>query len=429
MDDTGLLESNPELVRLLTPRTNDYMVGTYSPKQEAFLLLDDVREILFGGAAGGGKSFILLEAALQFVDMPDYAALLVRATYKDLSLPGAIMDMSKQRLRDKSAHWDEKKFTWTFPSGAKLVFGHLDGPNDHYQYQGAEFQFIGVDEASQLRWSQVMYLLSRLRKKVSNPVPLRFRLASNPGGRSHVELKERYVDHDGSEGRLYLPSRLEDNPYLDQAGYEESLRALDPITRRQLRNGDWNVMQEGGLFKRHWFVLQGEAPSDIRWLRFWDLAATVQGKDKKSDPDWTAGGKVGVKDGRLYVADMRRVRATPGDVERLVKQTAELDGRGVAIRMEQEPGSSGVAVIDRYQKLLLGYDFRGIRSTGAKEDYAKPLSAAAEAGNVVLIKGNWNTVVLDELEEFPFGAHDDMVDTIAKGLAALTVKKKKIRSL
>jgi hypothetical protein len=106
-----------------------------------------VREALFGGAAGGGKSDSLLMAALQYVDEPGYAAILFRRTYADLALPGAIMDRSKEWLSGKGARWNEREKTWTFPSGATLSFGYLEHENDKYRYQGSEFQFAGFDDA------------------------------------------------------------------------------------------------------------------------------------------------------------------------------------------------------------------------------------------------------------------------------------------
>jgi len=119
-----------------------------TPKQAEFLALDCL-EALYGGAAGGGKTDALLMAALQHVHVPGYAALLLRRTYADLALPGAIMDRAKSWLRPKGIHWDEKNKRFTFPSGATLTFGYLDTEQDRYRYQGAELQFIGFDELTQ----------------------------------------------------------------------------------------------------------------------------------------------------------------------------------------------------------------------------------------------------------------------------------------
>lgn len=127
-------------------------------------------------------------------------------------------------------------------------------------------------------------------------------------------------------------------------------------------------------------------------------------------------------EGLWYVLDVRRTRSTPLEVERLVLATAERDaawakesGRSVpAIRMEQEPGSAGVSVIDHYrQQVLAPYDFAGVRSTGSKDTRARPVAARCEAGDVWLCRGTWNTEFLDELTAFPMSGHDDQVDALA----------------
>ena len=131
-----------ELQKYLTPRLNKYIPLEPTPKQRAFLLMNDSKEILYGGSAGGGKSVAQLMAALQFVDIPGYSAILFRKTYADLSLPGALIDMSKQWLmpfvESKEVKWSEKEKKYVFPSGATLNFGYLESENDCYRYQGAE---------------------------------------------------------------------------------------------------------------------------------------------------------------------------------------------------------------------------------------------------------------------------------------------------
>jgi len=214
------------------------------PKQAAFLALTDL-EALYGGAAGGGKSDALLMAALQYVDVPGYAALLLRRTYADLALPGAIMDRSHTWLAGTAAHWDGEKHRWRFPSGATLSFGYLDTERDKYRYQGAELQFVGLDELTQFPNSWYIYLLSRLRRLKGSTVPLRARGATNPGGIGHRWVKERFVDEATALG-TFVPALLDDNPSLDRDEYETALARLDPTTRQQLRHGVW-VQDSGGL--------------------------------------------------------------------------------------------------------------------------------------------------------------------------------------
>jgi predicted phage terminase large subunit-like protein len=402
---------------LATVRNNKYIPHQPTEKQALFLLHDHIPEILYGGSAGGGKTDALLMAALQYVDVPGYAALLLRRTYADLSLPGAIMSRSFEWLEGK-AHWDEKLKTWTFPSGATLTFGYLDTPRDHYRYQGSEFQFVGFDEVTQFKEAQYLYLHSRLRRLEGSDIPIRMRAASNPGDIGHEWVKARFIT---AETRvpacMFIPSTLADNPYLDRAEYIQSLMKLDPITREQLLNGNWDVRPEGGLFKREWLNLVDQVKGKMPLCRYWDKAATEGGGD------YTAGALVGLLDGRVYVLDVKRTQSRPAGVESLIYQTAQLDGHEVMIRMEQEPGSAGVDVIDHYaRQVLTGYNFKGIKSTGSKVSRAAALSTAAEQGNLFILHGQFTGALMDELVLFPTeGAHDDQVDAVSGAYNALSL--------
>ena len=397
-----------------------YIPHRPTPKQLAYLLLDNT-EALYGGAAGGGKSDALLMAALQYVDNPDYAALLFRRSYTDLSLPGALMDRAKEWLMPTDAKWRESSKTWTFPSGATLTFGYLEHVGDEYRYQSTEFQFIGFDELTQFEESKYRYLFSRLRRKADGGPPLRMRSASNPGGIGHEWVRSRFLDSDPADtGRVFIAASLPDNPHLDQKSYIHSLDQLDPITRRQLLQGDWSARQPGNLFQREWFPVVEDVPVFInKSVRYWDLAATP--KRPGTDPDWTAGVRVDyASDGLFYVVDVQRMRGTPAEVERRIAQTAAVDGTFTQITIEQEPGASGVNTIYNYvSRVLPEYTARGQRATGSKLERAGPVSSQAEVGNIRLLRGPWVSEFLDELEAFPFGGHDDQVDALSGSMMRL----------
>lgn len=218
------------------------------PKQLQFLKLTE-REAGYGGAAGGMKSSTLLMGGVQFADRPNYAALILRRTYKDLALPDAIMDRAKQWLLPRGdVKWfeDDKKFV--FPSGARLVFGYCESLNDVYRYQGAAFHYIAVDELTQWPKFPYQYLLSRLRKPEGDPLPLRMRSSFNPGGIGHKWVKHHFVVP-GHPSRPFIPSKLSDNPFIDQAAYLESLDGLDEVTKAQLRDGLWVDDNDGLVYQ------------------------------------------------------------------------------------------------------------------------------------------------------------------------------------
>lgn len=410
-----LVQKNPYIPEL--PYIGDAQKN--HAKQAAFIVAPQL-EVLYGGAAGGGKSSALLMAALMYVGEPKYAALLVRRTYADLSLPGALMDRAKQWLSNTSAHWDALRKTWTFPSGATLTFGNLENEGDKYRYQSTEFQYIGFDELTQFSESTYTYLFSRLRRLEGSDVPLRMRAGSNPGGIGHDWVKQRFLVERAPD-RLFVRATLDDNPHLDRETYERTLSELDPVTYAQLRRGDWTARQAGGWFHAEDFEIVEVAPTGMRECRFWDLAASEAKAGR--DPDWTAGVRLGkAKDGSWYVVDVRRFREAPGRTEKIIAHTASEDGRRVEIGMEEEPGSSGKIAIDHYRRRVLsGYSFWGVKATGDKADRARPVAAAAAGGLVKLVRGEWNRPFLAEVEAFPQeGIHDDQVDGMSGAFARLT---------
>lgn len=161
---------------------------------------------------------------------------------------------------------------------------------------------------------------------------------------------------------------------------------------------------EGSMFQRHWFDIVETPSPGGRYVRSWDMAATEKG-------DYTASVLMSKSNDEYYIWDCINVRNTPAQNERLVKHCATADPPNTIIRMEQEPGSSGLALIDHYQRNILpGKNFAGDRATGSKMARASPFSAACEAGHVHLKRADWNHTLISQLCSFPLGEHDDMVD-------------------
>lgn len=416
-------EQIEKLREAVKPRWNKYMTSTPTPKQMAFLSLTCL-DAFYGGAAGGGKSEALLMAALQYVDQPGYNAIIIRKSYADLSLPGAIMDRARQYLSPftdtKEVRWIDKLKTFIFPSGARLSFGFLDNESDKFKFQGAEFQFIGIDEATQISQSNFIYMFSRLRRNGNNPVPLRFRAASNPDSDAKW-LYDRYVNPEKEDkSRIFIPANVTDNKHLNQEEYISTLGNLDPVTRAQLLNGDWTIKQEGGMFNPTWWKIIDKPPVAMRYVSAWDIASSDPNINKRAD--YTARAKIGYYRGDYYIVDVIRFRGTPSQVDQLIYETAVNDGKHVTQYIPIDPGSAGKIAFEHFKKLLNGYNVKGIKNTGSKIDRAVPMSSACEKGKIYLIRAPWNEAFVAEAAQFPSTSttvHDDQIDAADSGFNVL----------
>lgn len=386
------------------------------------------REAFYGGAAGGGKSEALLMAAAMYADTPGYSALILRKNLPDLRQPGALIPRSHEWWDGSPAIWHVNDKTWTFPSGAVIIFGFLEYDRDIRNYMGSEYQFIGFDEMTQFPQHHYTRLGTRLRRKKTLLAPLRMRGASNPGDIGHEWVMQHFMTEGPQNGRVFVPARLDDNPSLDADEYKVAFIDLDPLTRARWLDGDWTAMGGGASFKREWFDVMEEFPAHPeRAVRFWDTAATAPAPGKEHKADWTVGTKILRYKGEYWVEDVIRFQGTPGTVEKIIAQTALMDGFDVEIGMEQEPGASGKHMVDYYRdRVLLGYHFTGVYSGSNKPTRAKRFSSACEARKVHLVRGTWLSTWLSELESFPDSTNDDQVDS-GSGAYNLLVAGSEIR--
>lgn len=207
------------------------------------------------------NSEALIISAAQFLHVPGYSAVLFRKTFRDLTQPGALVTRAKEWWLGKpGVHWSEKymRFTFECPGGGQssITFAYAEHDDDVVsQFQGSEFQFVGFDELTQHTDTRYLYMNSRIRRPKTGPlseVPLRMRSASNPGGVGHEWVYGRFIDpRTRSKDVVFIPSRIADNPSLDQEEYERGLANLDHLTRSRLRDGDWTAY-EGGRFQKAW---------------------------------------------------------------------------------------------------------------------------------------------------------------------------------
>jgi predicted phage terminase large subunit-like protein len=286
-------------------------------------------------------------------------------------------------------------------TGAEVLFRSADEPD---RLRGPNLSGVWLDEASLMPEDAYTVAIGRLREAGEQGW---LTATFTPKGRQHWTYE---VFATGRPDTAIFRARTAANPFLPE-NFQATVRAQYTSTLAAQELEGQFLDAAGTMFQRHWFGLVDREPDLVRKVRAWDLAATPKDDKQAGDPDWTAGVLLGkAEDGTHYVLDVRRLRGTPQQVQAMVRATAAQDGREVAIVMEQEPGSAGVAVIEYYLRLLAGYNFRGERSTGDKVTRAQPLAAQAEGGKVKVLRGAWNKDFLDEVEAFPFGRHDDQVD-------------------
>lgn len=393
-------------------------------------------ELLYGGAAGGGKSDFLLAAPLRWAHHRTFRALLLRRSFPELER--TLIARSREIYPRLGARYHEQRHDWTFPSGARIAFGYLERPADALRYQGAEFAFVGFDELTHFDEQSYRYLTSRIRS--ADGLPLRIRATTNPGGPGHEWVRSRWSPWigpkpsaapgerrwyapDGSaarEGdpdalpRTFFPARLEDNPYLG-AEYRSQLLALDPVTRAQLLEGDWDAcIGEGSLFHRTWWVILDAPPAVTRRVRAWDLGA---GGDPTEGVLLGDRGPSAVP--RWVVLDCITHVGPPHEVHALVRATAQADGRDVVVVLPQDPGQAGVDQVGAFVRELAGFTVRPRRPSAAKVVRAGPWSSQVGARNAALVRAPWVAGFIAQHHAFPEGPHDDKVDAAADAFAEL----------
>ncbi len=419
---------------------------------------------IYGGAAGGGKSYGLILEDLPHIHLPDFSSVTFRRTFKQIRLPGGLWDKATGLYRQLGAKINSSNHECVWPSGARSTFSHLEHETDMYDWQGGQIALIKFDELTHFTQSQFWYLTSRNRSTCGIKPYVRASTNPEPGswvallldwwiGEDGFAIEERcgkirwFCRHgddiiwDDSYDNLisrkpedvrsdewlpcsltFISATLDDNPALTVSDpkYRATLAALPLFERQVLLFGNWKVRPGKGMrFRREWFQIVDQLP-DLRDLkRYWDRAGTEPGPQNR-DPDWTAGVKGGMGPGDIiYVTDVRCFQKTAALVEGEIEKTAELDYSHVGdceLWLEKDPAQAGQVEMHHLATGLERFSPRFHAVHQNRYTRSGPSSSAAENGRIKLLRGPWNERFLNELDSFvdervvdlPPGYHDDV---------------------
>lgn len=440
------------------------MVIRPQPKQEEFLS-NPADIVIYGGAAGGGKSWSLLYEPLRHVDNSGFGAVIFRSSMTQITEEGGLWDASMKlyNLYQGTRPIRSPKPYWKFPSGAKVSFRQIARDDDVYDWQGTEIPLIEFDELTHFSEFQFFYMLSRNRSTCG--IKPYVRASTNPDADSWVANfiawwidqdtgyaipersgKIRYmarvneeivwgdtpeevirianeadydveINEDDIKSVSFILSSVYDNQVLLKAnpGYLSNLKAQSIVERERLLHGNWKIKAAKGLFFPRASVpeLLDKVPNDVvRWVRAWDLAATDT--DEGGDPAYTASVLLGKRrDGSYVIADVTNHRLKAEKVRALVKQCAVSDKakyKRVRIRLSIDPGQAGKEQAQSYVKMLAGFTVSPVRESGDKMTRAEPFAAQWQAGNVYVVASTWTEALLGQYESFPESKFKDMVD-------------------
>lgn len=426
---------------------------------------------IYGGAAGGGKTYALLMEPLRYIYTKGYRAVIFRKSYTQINASGGLWDESTNMYLGIHGAVPTKspKYHWNFAKKSILYFDYLGRDEDLSRWQGSQITFIGFDELTHFSERQFFYMMSRNRSTCG--VKPYIRATCNPDadswvarfiawwidpdtgypikersgkirymarikdeiiwGSSRAELIEQGIDAIDIKSVTFIASTLQDNKILMEKDptYMANLKALPIVEKERLLYGNWKIKAAAGLmFKRVKVNMLEEIPPDvIKWARGWDLAATSE--DEKGDPAYTASVLIGKRrNGRYIVVDVINRRLSSSDVREIIKQTCIADrakyGR-VATRLPQDPGQAGKDQAQSFMKLLAGFNVKCIQESGDKVTRAEPFSAqwlgleGMDKGNVDVLIAPWNEEYFNECENFPQSKFKDMVDASSSAFTEL----------
>lgn len=434
------------------------------PGPQTAFLASSADIVIYGGAAGGGKTYSLLIEPLRHKDNPLFYGVIFRRTSPQITNPGALWDEAESLYPVTGATGVKSDTRFEWDGGMKIAFRHMEHEKNKLDWQGAQVGYVGFDEITHFSETMFTYMLSRGRSK--SGVDAYFRGTCNPDPDSWVrQWIDWWIGPDGlpiiersgvvrwfirlgetmiwadtrealieahqefpvtDENRIepmsftFIPATIYDNKILLRTNpkYLAQLKGMPRVEREKLLGGNWNVRaQIGSYYNRDWIKPVTQIHPSSTLVRFWDRAAT-EPSEANPDPDWTAGVKMARQpkghSPRYVIMDVKRDRLRPAGVLKLIETTATKDGRRTRVGVEQEPGASGKAdaTATVSELVKLGFDVRKRRPTGAKKDRYLPFSAECENGEVGIMPGPWNEAFHSENENciFDDNSKDDQCD-------------------
>lgn len=428
---------------------------------------------IYGGAAGGGKSYALLLEPTRHKEKPGFGGVIFRRDRQQITNEGGLWDEAADIYPQIKGSPNSSDLHYTFPAGTSIGFAGLQYEIDVRKWQGSQIAYLGFDELTHFTEFQFFYMLSRNRSKSAvrsyvratcNPdadswvadfigwwidqatgFPIQERAgvvrwlvrnnnrnywfddkrsAEKAAGEMFPDEVERFGPDMFAKSVTFIPADLFDNPALlaRDPGYLANLLALPLIERERLLKGNWKVKATAGkVYNREWFEIVDAVGLGGLDVRFWDLAATekkVKNKKGVNDPDYTATVKMRYKNDVWTITDAFQIQTAPANVEKLVKSVTELDMREAKanraryrLRWEIEPGSASIRENQRWVSMFRGLDAKGVGTKGVdKLARARACSVQAEFGNVKMLRADWNNELLTQLHGFPDLPHDDLFD-------------------
>jgi predicted phage terminase large subunit-like protein len=427
--------------------------------------------VIFGGGAGCGKSHQALLKVLKYKDDPNFRGIFIRETSVQLSQAGGLYQEAEKMWSQFGAKFKtHPTMTATFPSGAQVQFKVCGADRDITNFDGGQFSLVVFDEAQNHTDVQIRYLESRIRSQAKGPHQLI--CTCNPRRDSHlmpfvswyldqetgIPIPERsgveryYASYCGSmvfgdtkeellekypgvspQTYVFISATIKDNPRMKvlNPGYVARLENLKRVERERLLLGSWFAKQESqGLFRRSWCEIVDCVPAKVTSRhRGMDLASTLA-SESNPNPDWTASVRISKSEGYYYVEHVERYRELTHSVLEHIAETSKKDyhelGVKVPVTIPKDPGAAAAAANMFFVKTLVenGVDVRseGVSGHTGKLARMQPFLSLAEAGWVRVVKGDWNEMWFNELEDYIDGNRnqkDDMWDATASAAKAV----------